>query len=240
MKIYIRSLGFSISMSPHLFNLAVGKILLTRNTRIMCYRTRLKSSIKQIEQTFDAKFIAPGEYQPKEEINGFSFGLNPVITNDDMGEIQLFQWGLIPFWAKNDQIKKMTLNARIETISKKPAFRNSLENRCAIMADGYYEWKWLDPKGTQKQKYLIEPKNQEIFTFAGIYSTWTNPETGKSVNSYSIITTEANELMSDIHNNKKRMPVVLKRADINLWLKNESHSNFGFPYDVELKATPVD
>lgn len=206
----------------------------------MCYRTKLNAEYKSIEKIFDSKFIAPQEYTPMEEINAFSFIKTPVITDENRGEIDLFNWGLIPFWAKDDGIKKMTLNAKIETLTEKPAFRNSVENRCLVIADGFYEWQWIDAKGKEKQKYLITSANQEIFAFAGIYSTWKNPKTNELINSYTIVTTEANKLMSEIHNNKKRMPVVLDKADHNNWLNGTNVSNFAFPYDVALNAQPVD
>lgn len=133
----------------------------------------------------------------------------------------------------------MTLNTKIESATEKPAFRNSVKNRCLIVANGYYEWQWLDPKGKQKQKYLIKPKTQDIFAFAGIYSTWRNPQTNEQINSYSILTTEANQLMSKIHNNKKRMPVVLRKEDHELWISEKELSQFAFPYEVELEAKPV-
>ncbi len=205
----------------------------------MCYRTKLNSDLYKIEKSFDARFIEPEAYKPMDEINGFAFSKTPVISNENKGEIQMFNWGLIPFWAKDDSIKKMTLNAKIETAAQKPAYRNSVDNRCLIIADGYYEWQWLDAKGKEKQKYLIQPSDQEIFAFAGIYSTWKNPATGEQINSYSIITTEANELMSEIHNNKKRMPVVLKKEDQQGWLNGVDLSNFAFPYEVDLKAVSV-
>lgn len=205
----------------------------------MCYRTKLNAKLSEIERAFDARFIEPEAYVPMEEINGFTFARTPVITNENRGEIELFNWGLIPFWAKDDTIKKMTLNAMIETVEEKPAYRNSVDNRCLILANGYYEWQWKDAKGKEKQKYLIWPKDQEIFAFAGMYSSWKDPETNRSVNSYTMLTTDANELMSEIHNNKKRMPIVLKREDQNSWLSNTSVSNFAFPYEVELDAKAV-
>lgn len=205
----------------------------------MCYRTKLNSGLAAIERSFEARFIKPETYSPMDKINAFTFIKTPVITDENHGEIQMFNWGLIPFWAKDDKIKKMTLNARIETVTEKPAYRNSVENRCLIIADGYYEWQWLDSKGKEKQKYLIRPKNQDIFAFAGIYSSWKNPSTNELVNSYSIITTEANELMSKIHNNKKRMPVVLKEKDRNKWLGGEEVRSFSFPYNVDLEAREV-
>ena len=205
----------------------------------MCFRTQLNTKIKAIETAFDSTFIEPDLFTPKEEINAFDFLKTPVITDENPGEIDMYHWGLIPFWAKDDSIKKMTLNARIETLKEKPAFRDAVNNRCLVIATGYYEWQWLDPKGKAKQKYFIKPKDQDVFAFAGIYSLWRNPATGEVLPSYSILTTEANELMSRIHNNKKRMPVVLRKEDRNIWLSGGEASNFSFPYEEELEAREV-
>lgn len=205
----------------------------------MCYRTKLNTRIRTIEDIFDADFTDPEKYEPQQEINAFNFPHTPVITDQGPGEILFFQWGLIPFWARDEGIKKMTLNSKIETCTDKPAFKNAVENRCLVIADGFYEWQWLDPKGKQKQKFLIRPKDQEIFAFAGIYSTWKNPKDETLINSYSILTTEANSIMSKVHNNKKRMPVVLKKQDHGLWLGGSAVENFAFPYDVELVASPL-
>lgn len=205
----------------------------------MCYRTKLNSKLKEIEKAFNAPFIDPDAYSPQQEINGFDFSATPVITDENQGEIELFHWGLIPYWAKDDKIKKATLNAKIETVEEKPAFRNSAHNRCLVVADGFYEWQWLDPKGKKKQKYLLEVEGQEIFAFAGIYSSWTNPLTKEVIYSYSILTTEANELMSSIHNNKRRMPVILKKEDHPRWLAESKINQFAFPYEVGLRAKKV-
>jgi len=205
----------------------------------MCYRTKLNSELSKIEKSFNARFVDSDKYKPQLEINGFSFKLNPVILDEDRGHITMANWGLIPFWAKDDKIKKMTLNARIETADQKPAYRGVVKNRCLILADGYYEWQWLDPKGKEKQKYLIMPKDQEVFGFAGFYSDWTNPETNEKITSYTIATTEANELMSEIHNNKKRMPIIIKEKDRNEWLNGKELAQFSFPYDVSLEAEKV-
>ena len=205
----------------------------------MCYRTKLNAKIFEIEKTFEASFSEPELYTPQEEINGFDFAGNPVVTDAAPGEILFYNWGLIPFWAKNTDIKKTTLNARIETLAEKPAFRNSVNNRCLIIANGYYEWQWLDEKGKSKQKYLITSAEEDIFAFAGIYSHWKDPATGKSIGSYSIVTTEANELMSEIHNNKQRMPVMLHHQDHKSWLEGAEPADFAFPYEVKLKTQKV-
>jgi putative SOS response-associated peptidase YedK len=102
----------------------------------MCYRTKLNAVLKDIESTFNARFIEPESYTPMEEINGFSFMKTPVITCENQGEIEMFNWGLIPLWAKNNKIRKMTLNARIETIKEKPAYCNSVNNRCLSIVNG--------------------------------------------------------------------------------------------------------
>lgn len=205
----------------------------------MCFRTKLNAKIFEIEKAFEASFTEPELYTPQEEINGFDFSQNPVVIDAAPGEILFYNWGLIPFWAKNSNIKKSTLNARIETLTEKPAFRNSVENRCLIIADGYYEWQWLDEKGKSKQKYLITSTEENIFAFAGIYSNWQDPATGKKIGSYSILTTEANELMSEIHNNKQRMPVMLHHKDHAAWLGGASIREFAFPYEVKLEAQKV-
>lgn len=205
----------------------------------MCFRTRLNAKITDIEKAFEARFSEPELYHPREEINGFDFTENPVITNISPGEILFYQWGLIPFWAKNDTIKKSTLNARIETLSDKPAFRDSVENRCLIIADAYYEWQWLDEKGKKKQKYMITSGEEDIFAFAGLFAHWKHPETGEHRDTYTIVTTGANELMSKIHNNKQRMPVILHPKDRQAWLEGAAPGKFAFPYEVELQAQKI-
>jgi putative SOS response-associated peptidase YedK len=200
----------------------------------MCYYTKLTASIKKIENEFRASFYQPELYHPQEDINGFAFGLNPIIVDEDADHIVMGQWGLIPFWAKDASIQKMTLNARIETAATKPAFRQVVGQRCLVLAEGFYEWQWLDSKGKKKQKFYITPQAQELFGFAGFYSEWRNPVSGKHVLSYSIVTTEANALMETIHNIKKRMPVIIKKEDRQRWLAGEALETFAFPYEVDL------
>ena len=205
----------------------------------MCYHTKLTAEKENIEEEFNAEYYEPELYVPKEAINGFTFDKNPIILDEDKGHIAMANWGLIPFWAKDDSIKKMTLNSRIETAASKPAFRNSVKNRCLVIADAFYEWQWLDAKGKEKQKYIIKPTDQEIFGFAGFYSEWTNPANGEQLTTYTIATTGANELMAEIHNNKKRMPIILKKENRNDWLKGDALEKFQFPYEVNLHAVAI-
>lgn len=200
----------------------------------MCFHSQQTKSATQLEHRFKAKFSEKDKYIPS-IYNGFQHPYTPVITNKSKEEIQLYQWGLIPFWAKDKSIQKNTLNARLETVHEKPSFRNSMQNRCLILADGFFEWQWIDPKGKQKQKYLITLPDESSFAFAGLYNTWVDKETGEIVNTYTIITTVANELMSRIHNTKKRMPVILKQEQESQWLQKGLDSFT----DVELLAREV-
>jgi putative SOS response-associated peptidase YedK len=186
----------------------------------MCFHSKLTKSAQELEHRFKATFKDKDAYKPS-IYNGFQFPRTPVICNQKPEEIRLFQWGLIPSWAKDDSIKKNTLNARIETINEKPAFRNIVNNRCLILSDGFYEWKWLDPKGKAKQKYLLTLPQDEVFAFAGIWSEWVDKSSGEIIHSYSILTTEAKGLMSEIHNSKNRMPVILDKENEKEWLHGD-------------------
>lgn len=132
----------------------------------------------------------------------------PVIIN---GQLSMFRWGLIPFWAKDPTIGHKMINARAETVDEKPSFKHSLQRkRCLIVADGFYEWR---KEGRTKRPYRITLKNKELFGFAGLWDTWKSP-TG-DINSCTIITTTPNELMVSIHD---RMPVILSRDSERVWL----------------------
>lgn len=182
----------------------------------MCFFSSL-SEIKKskIEQRFGAKF--KGNYAPG-EFNAFSYPSTPIIAHNQSDLIQHFQWGLIPSWAKDEKIQSLTLNARIETIEEKPAFKGVLHNRCLIIANGFYEWQWLDAKGKNKKKYYIHLPDNELFAFAGLWSEWIHPHSGEFLQTYTILTSAANELMSHIHNTKKRMPLILRADCEKDWL----------------------
>jgi len=205
----------------------------------MCYQTKITKQKQEIAERFNAEVTDLNDYEPMEFCNAFDYPKTPIITNKSPNKIQLFNWGLIPSWAEDDAIKNYTLNARIETLAKKKSFKDVIQNRCLIIADGFYEWQWKTKSGSKKEKYLITLPNQELFAFAGIYTQWTafNHEI---VNSYAIITTQANELMSEIHNTKQRMPVILKKQDEQNWLKGGNYKDFAFPYSCILMATSLE
>lgn len=156
--------------------------------------------------------------QEQYRINAFSFPECPIVTTEQ--ELQSFRWGLIPFWTKDekqaDEIKRMTLNARADTIFSKPSFRESIRSkRCLVPSTGYFEWRH---EGDRKIPYYIYLKDESIFSMAGIYDTWLDKSTGEVVNTFSIITTEANELTGYIHNTKHRMPAILNQENEEKWL----------------------
>lgn len=192
----------------------------------MCFYTQQTKTAVQLENRFQARIKNPELTITDERINGFTFPKTPVITHKETSIIQHFNWGLIPFWAQDDAIRKFTLNAKIETLHEKPSFKNVLNNRCLIPADGFFEWQWLDSKGTKKQPYLITLPEHELFSFAGIWSEWLDKKTGELINTYSIITTAANKFMAEIHNSKKRMPVILTEKSEKNWLDQDSINLF--------------
>ena len=118
---------------------------------------------------------------------------------------------------------------------EKPSFRSYTENRCIILATGFYEWKWLDPKGKQKQKHRIWRKGAGYFAFAGLYSHWLDKSTGELIPTFTIITREAQGIMREIHNTKLRMPVVLLPEEEKLWLSGEIE----IPSAPELEAEKI-
>ena len=205
----------------------------------MCYQTKITKQKEEIAARFNAEVADLNDYEPMVFCSAFDYPKTPVITNEAPTKVQLFNWGLIPSWAGDDAIKSYTLNARIETLAEKKSFKDVIQNRCLIVADGFYEWQWRNKSGSKKEKYLITLPNQGLFAFAGIYSQWVTFN-NENIYSYSIITTQANELMREIHNTKQRMPVVLKKQDEQNWLKGGNYKDFAFPYCCDLMATSLE
>lgn len=199
----------------------------------MCFSTKQTIAKKEMENRFNAELLTTESFQ-KEVFNGFDHPRTPVITNTAPHTIQLFQWGLIPNWATDTKIQKMTLNARIETLREKPSFRDVLHQKCLILVNGFYEWQWLDEKGKEKQKYLISLPDDQPFAMAGLWSTW-KIGSNEPVSTYSIITTEAKGIMREIHNTKLRMPVILTPQNERPWLMGETKGDL----NLELIARKV-
>ncbi|GIV42417.1 MAG: DUF159 family protein [Vicingaceae bacterium] len=184
----------------------------------MCFYTSQSKTALQLEQRFHAIFEDVQRYTPGLYV-AFAYPETPVIRHHTPDKIEMLHWGLIPPWAKNTDIRKYTLNAKIETIEQKPSFKPVVKNRCLVLVDSFYEWKWLDPKGKQKQKYRIALPENEPFALGGLWSEWIDKQTGELWKTYTILTTDANDMMAEIHNSKKRMPIVLHPDYEQEWLK---------------------
>lgn len=193
------------------------------NNNHMCYHASHKTKGKQLMMIYDSPYPKEAEHKIYYHANGFAHPVMAVLATGEEGKlIDRFTWGLVPSWVKTAEdakkISNQTLNAKSETVFEKPAFRSSiLKYRCIIPVDGFFEWKHVDKA---KIPYYIHPKEQEVFHLAGIYGHWKNPATDEWSTSFSIITTDANELMADIHNSAKRMPLMIDSRNINAWLDN--------------------
>lgn len=178
----------------------------------MCGRFTLTVDAHQIREAFPWVTV-PEELQPR-------YNMAPsqpiaVIPNDGKNELTYYSWGLVPFWAKDPSIGNRMINARAETLDEKPSFKNAFRRRrCLVLADGFYEWK-AEPGSKTKTPMYIHLKDQRPFAFAGLWERW-NPPDGSELLSCTIITTEPNQLVADLHN---RMPVILPEDKYPLWLE---------------------
>lgn len=140
---------------------------------------------------------------------------SPVIVNEEPRELSVFQWGLIPSWAKDDSLGGKMINARSETVEDKPAFRAAFKRRrCIVPASGFYEWQQHEGAKT-KTPFYIYPNDGELFALAGLWEVWNTPD-GSSLPTFTILTTEANTFMQQYH---ERMPVMLRPEDYDAWLQ---------------------
>jgi len=135
-----------------------------------------------------------------------------IVRHNGVNECRLMHWGLIPHWAADPSIGNRMINARAETLTELPSFKSLVNGgRCIIPADGFYEWR---KEGKRKVPMWVHLKTKEPFALAGLWDVWRKPD-GKRVESFTIITTEPNELLRPIHN---RMPVILDRDNEEQWL----------------------
>jgi putative SOS response-associated peptidase YedK len=178
----------------------------------MCGRFRLSRRKQLVEKYFDSVSDEP-DWSPRYNIAPTQ--TIPVIRQhpkEPVRELSLMRWGLIPSWSKDSSGAARMINARSETASTKPAFRDAMKSRrCLIPADGFYEWMRT---GKSKQPYCFEVNEGELFAFAGLWERWKDP-TGNWVKTCSILTTTPNAVTSPVHD---RMPVILDPDSYDLWL----------------------
>lgn len=205
----------------------------------MCYRYSVPGPDSLVKR-FSALFLQNVSFKQQYHASSFDLPNLPVITNDQPQQIQLFTWGLIPFWVKDqktaDEVRLKTMNARAESIFEKPSFRHAAEqHHCLVLANGFFEWQEYQGKN---YPYYIRLKNHEPFAMAGLWDRWRNPVTSEMLETYTVITTAANPLMEKIHNKKKRMPVILPKDRERDWisasLAKQERSALLAPYDEGL------
>ncbi|MEA1910175.1 MAG: SOS response-associated peptidase [Spirochaetota bacterium] len=190
----------------------------------MCFNASLAQTMEILEKQFNA--VIDVENLKKIYFkSAFSLPFWPVLKAEDSTQFRFLQWGLIPFWIKNmestRQIRIKTLNARFETLSEKPSYRNPANNnRCAVVVDGYFEWKDINGK---KHPYYLYMPGKKPFLLAGIWDRWINRENRDIFETFSVVTTEALGIAAKIHNTKKRMPFILDNESFELWM-NQSKS----------------
>jgi putative SOS response-associated peptidase YedK len=195
----------------------------------VCYHYHFQKPIKEVAKILriDPHSIEGGDEIPG-VVNGFSHPRMPVLVNQNMERLT---WGLIPFWVKTEEMAQdlwnQTLNARWETIHDKPSFQKIKQNRCIVPCTGFFEWKQV---GKSKMKHNIEPTQSDFLFLAGMFDEWVNPNSGEILKTFSIITQPSNELMSEIHNTKKRMPVLIDQEKLDEW--------FGVNYREAVVPTP--
>lgn len=178
----------------------------------MCGRFSLTKIELEIEERFGATFYTKDLVKRYNVAPAQSV---PVITIAAKTRIDFLRWGFIPAWASDDKMSYSLINAQSEKLLVSRMYREAfLNQRCLVPADGFYEWQKV---GKQKIPYRIHLKDDKLFAFAGLYSEWKNSE-GKTVSSFTIITTTPNELVAPIHN---RMPVILQPQHEKLWLDKE-------------------
>ena len=200
----------------------------------MCGRYTLAGKSVDLEKHFRAKLLGKST---EASFNIAPGQTAPIILNTNPQSIRQELWGLVPYWTKPGDKPLKLINSRSDSLLSKPGFKRYLERkRCLVPTTGFYEWK---TSGSVKQPYYITLKNEELFSFAGIWEEFANSD-GELIYTYSIITTEPNSLMANIHS---RMPVILRKEDESNWLEDNVVSRLStllVPFDSNLmKAFPV-
>ncbi len=180
----------------------------------MCGRYNLIANEKQLIELFDLPSLSA--YCPDYNIQPGQKILAIVQLEDGSRKAVNLHWGLIPSWSKDRKIASHLFNARAETLSEKPSFKNAFQHRrCLIPATGFFEWQTTE---TGKKPYHLHQKNNGLFAFGGIWEHWEDNQ--ETVFTCAIITTAANDLIASIH---ERMPVIITPDNYNLWLSKPAN-----------------
>jgi len=200
----------------------------------MCFNASLAQKAEILEKMFNAH-IDDNNLKNVYFQSAFALPFWPVLKTEEPSRFQFLQWGLIPYWEKNiemaNQIRFKTLNARFETLNEKPSYRHSADNkRCGVVVDGYFEWKEVDGK---KHPYYLHMPDKSPFLLAGIWDRWINRENSNIFETFSVVTTKAIGIAEEVHNTKKRMPFILNKKNMSIWMDKDKKFN-----DIRVKISP--
>ena len=206
----------------------------------MCGRYSQRQSAEIIAQAFQVDNVPP--LKPRYNIAPTqSVPTILQLSTSTNRQLKMLHWGLIPSWAKDSKMGSKLINARAETVAEKPSFRSAFrQRRCLVLADGFYEWQQQEDK--QKQPFYFRMSDEHPFAFAGLWEHWEDKDTGKTIESCTLLTTDPNELMQSVHN---RMPVILEPKNYDIWLDPEVKNPellqpFLHPYPAEeMTSFPV-
>jgi putative SOS response-associated peptidase YedK len=201
----------------HILTGSIMDIAIARSGEIrMCGRYVRRSDKQRITEHFHIHGPSVPDFGPSYNVAPQTF--QPVIRlNRDTGEreIVLMRWGLVPYWSKDAKIGLRTINAKAETITTAPAFREAFKyRRCLVPADAFYEWQKIDAK--VKQPFAIAMKDGTPYAFAGLWEKWKDRAAGEAeLLTFTVITTDPNEIIEPLHD---RMPVIIPERDYDRWL----------------------
>ncbi len=178
----------------------------------MCGRFTLATSPDQVGALFDVRQVP--EFEPRYNIAPTQdVPICRVIDPHGERRVDALRWGLVPFWADDIKIGSRMINARSETASAKPAYRAAFKRRrCLVPTTGFYEWRSEDGG---KQPYLFRREDRAPFALAGMWERWSGEEADGEVETFTIMTCDASELVAPVH---KRMPVILEEQHFEFWL----------------------
>ncbi len=181
----------------------------------MCGRFASTTPPDKLAAYFGAEAPILGDEEVSADYNVAPTRDVPIVrVREDGRHLDYLRWGLVPRWAKDLRIGSKMINARAETVATKNSFRSAFaKRRCIVTADGFYEWKRLDPK--TKHPMYIHRADGDPLAFAGLYERWTDAENLREIHTCTIITTTPNEMMAEIHD---RMPVLLSPQQWDEWL----------------------
>jgi putative SOS response-associated peptidase YedK len=204
----------------------------------MCGRFSQQRPASELAEIFAA--------EPLTEELGPRFNIAPtddalvVVQRDDRRAIAAYRWGLIPFWADAAKVGSRMFNARAETLTSSPAFRDALRRkRCLVPVDGFYEGR---RESTRRQPFLIAPADGRPLALAGLWSGWRDPSIDRVVRTFTIVTAGPNAQVAELHD---RMPVIVPEAAWSTWLdplhddQGELQALLQPNEDVDLRIVPV-